>query len=146
VRLAKHHTQRTVTPERPSEIRNGKVDRPAVLLLTDDPNIARAIGMLLRDWGFEGRAADSVGVESDAPGSQIKVAGILVDLLTARTAHALDHALALRARVGEQVPILIQANNGSPSDSVPSAKHVTILSKPVDPGRIRVWLTADRPV
>jgi CheY-like chemotaxis protein len=115
------------------------MDRPAVLLLTDDPHIARAIGMLLHDWGYDGWAADSGW---DKAGSGRRVVGILVDLLVARTTKALDAALALRNRVGAPVPILIQANDGCASVPYPSAAQIAILPKPVDPSHIRAWLAS----
>lgn len=119
------------------------MDRPVVLLLTDDQGIAKAIGMLLLDWGFEGKAAASAWDQPRPSGTGAPVAGILVDLLSERTANALNIALALRARVGAPVPILIQSNNGCTTVPGLAAPYVTILPKPVDPGCIRIWLTAD---
>ena len=119
------------------------MDKPAVLLLTDDANIARAIEMLLSDWGFDGKAATSDWDEPRASGAKSIVAGILVDLNSARTALALEKALALRARVGASVPILIQANNSCSTEPLPPADKVTISPKPADPGCIRLWLVAN---
>ena len=114
------------------------MDRPAVLLLTDEPNIARAIGMLLHDWGYDARAADSGW---DKTGG-LRVVGILVELLVARTTKALDAALTLRERVGAPVPILIQASDGSTHAPHLGIAHVAILPKPVDPSHIRAWLVS----
>ncbi len=113
------------------------MDRPAVLLLTDDPNIARAIGMLLHDWGYDGCPADSGWHEA---GNGRRVAGILVDLLVTGTTKALDAALALRKCLGGSVPILIQANEGCAHLPQALADRVSILPKPVDPSDVRAWL------
>ena len=113
------------------------MDRPAVLLLSDDPSIARAIGMLLHDWGYDGWAADSSWDKGD---NRRRIVGILVDLLVAHTPRSLDAALALRKRVGAPVPILIQVSDGCASLPHPAAANVAILSKPVDPSHIRTWL------
>ncbi len=119
------------------------MDRPIVLLLTDDPRIASAIGMLLLDWGYDGRGSSSPW---DADRSA-NVAAIVVDLLTARTEQALDRAIVMRQRLGHAVPILIQANGGmniaGGEPLAEAGERVTILPKPVDPARIRAWLSAD---
>ncbi len=121
------------------------MDRPSVLLLTDDPSIARAIEMLLRDWGFDGKAAGSAWDKPCSGRAMAPVAGILVDLVDMQIGTALDNAVALRQRVGAPVPILIQSNNGYTTVPGRSEERVTILAKPVDPARIRAWLTAGSP-
>lgn len=119
------------------------MDRPAVLLLTDDLSIARAIEMLLRDWGFDGRSAGAAWDKPRSGPGKLRVAGILVDMLGTQTEKALAAAVALRERAGAQVPILIQSNNGGTDVPGRPVEGVTILPKPVDPARIRAWLNAD---
>ncbi len=115
------------------------MDRPIVLLLTDEPRIASAIGLLLLDWGYDGRGSASPW---DIDRS-VRVAAILVDLLTARTEQALDRAMMVRERLGHSVPILIQSNGARGEAIAAAGERVTILAKPVDPARIRAWLSAD---
>ena len=119
------------------------MDRPIVLLMTDDPRIASAMGMLLLDWGYDGRGSSSPW-ETD---HSVPVAAILVDLLAARTEQALNRAIMVRERLGHPVPILIQSNcgpDGARGEAIADAlPRVTILDKPVDPARIRAWLSAD---
>jgi len=119
------------------------MDRPIVLLVTDDSRIASAMGMLLLDWGYDGRGSSSPWEVDRA----VPVAAILVDLLSARTEQALDRAIMVRERLGHPVPILIQSNcgpNAARGKAIAEAQAcVTILDKPVDPARIRAWLSAD---
>ena len=113
---------------------------PLVMLLADDPKSARALGLLLSDWGYK----VTVGAAPDGPemaaGHGARPVAIIADLAHAGCRATVETALMLRARIASNVPILICDNEGRDMRLDMAAPAVTLLRKPADPAAIRQWL------
>ena len=116
------------------------MDKPLVLLLADDLKTARATAVLLRDWGYDVSTGATEQVLLSDTADKTRVVAIIVDLVVEQSRKAVERALATRAAIGADIPILIQATNDTAGSAPIAASRVTLLSKPVDPARINAWL------
>ncbi len=115
-------------------------DLPVVLLLTDEPRIARATELLLRDWGYATRVVAPGRNRNARLAAMPGLAGIVVDLLSVPFEQALCEALALRDAFDPRTPMIIHVDTmGDTATPVP-AERVTIQLRSTDPDRIRIWL------
>lgn len=115
---------------------------PLVLMLSDEPRSARAVKLLLGDWGYRvaiGSMSDPISLSDRR--SEHAVA-ILTDLVQAGWEHGLEQAIAVRQHVAAQLPILILCPHELPKMMRALPHGVTALEKPVEPIKLQEWLHA----
>ncbi len=113
--------------------------RPLVVIIEDDKNMAEAWSLLLADWGYSYVAADSPSAAVRALGSRVgEVRAVVTDY------HLLDGftgatgAVAIVDAIGHAVPILVTTGL---SDLGKNPITFPVLTKPFDPDVLRQWLS-----
>ena len=112
----------------------------AVLILEDDAQLARALGLQLTAWGFTTRTAhDPDSALAAIDGFQPRLALADLQLRGGETAPAVLAALA--RRLGRPLPALLLTGRVD-ADPPPGADGQPLLLKPVAPERLRAALLA----
>lgn len=113
--------------------------RPLVVIIEDDKNMAEAWSLLLADWGYSYVAADSPSAAVRALGPRVgEVRAVVTDY------HLLDGfigatgAVAIVDAIGHAVPILVTTGL---SDLEKNPNSFPVLTKPFDPDVLRQWLS-----
>lgn len=122
--------------------RDSVVPKPQIILLTDDPTTAGVMRLLLCDWGYAPIARQlSAGA---AKATEHAALAIICDVVHASAETALATALALRASLRPDLPILISARDTCVTGREPVPSLIRICSKPMHPSCVRRWLDAHR--
>jgi DNA-binding response OmpR family regulator len=113
--------------------------RPLVLIIEDDKNMAEAWSLLLTDWGYDYVAASSPGAAVRALGPRVsEVQAVITDY------HLLDGFTGVRGAVeianaiGHAVPTLVTTGF---FDLAKNIVTFPVLAKPFDPDVLREWLS-----
>jgi len=116
------------------------VTQPVVLLLSDDRKSARAIELLLFDWGYRVVPGAGDPCLDHAAVMDMRPIAIISDAVHASQTASLVAAHALRAHAGAAVPILLCTKDDLATRPDQLNAGITVLAKPVDPRRVRLWL------
>jgi hypothetical protein len=116
--------------------------RPGLVLVLDkDGATARALGLLIRDWGYDcAHGASLEALSSKIEGRLGEVVAIIAEGALADGRTGLEAIEAAR-RLGVAAPALIltsaPARRGEAGDA-----QVRRMQKPVSPQRLRTWLAS----
>jgi DNA-binding response OmpR family regulator len=107
-----------------------------VLIVEDDPDIARLLTILLKDEGLESDVAGSVSAARDAMAARIPDAVILD--LRLPDGHGVEVMAVLRALSGgRDVPIIVVSASESRQESYGNVFLIDWIEKPIDERRLR---------
>jgi CheY-like chemotaxis protein len=113
--------------------------RPLVLIIEDNEDTARALSMLLEDWGFAHLAAASPAAAVRALGVRVKdVRALITDYHLQDGFTGIKGAIAVAKAVGRPVPTLITTGF---LDLAEYLDAFPVLSKPFDPNVLHEWLS-----
>jgi signal transduction histidine kinase/CheY-like chemotaxis protein len=109
----------------------------AVLVIDDDPQLTEAMRRLLGEWGHEAITASGLHEALEAISHGHAIGFIVSDYqLDARTT-GIAAILALRARLGREVPaIIVTGDTGARAADDARAHGIPLLLKPVDPAAL----------
>ncbi len=114
-------------------------ERPLIVIVENDQQLADALSMLVHDWGFEALPAKSAAAAVRALGSRIaKVSAIISDYQLDEGFTGIKGATAIAQAIGHKVPTIVTTGHTM------LAEHENVfpvLAKPFDPGVLHRWLT-----
>ena len=114
---------------------------PLVLAIDNDGPTARALAMLIGDWGYTCCAAGTLEDGIARLGPRIRdVAAVILDLSGSDPTRSRSTAAAVAKAVGRVVPVLVTSTE---SESGRPTAVTETLDKPYDPEVLHRWL-ADR--
>jgi hypothetical protein len=134
-------------PERGSGPAAAK-DGPAGLtvgVVDDDPELRASLALLLRAWGHEPVSAEHVDALA-LHGAAAPLDALVVDWRLGAGRTGADEAARLRARLGQDLPVLVITGETS-ADALRAleASGLPWLPKPLRAGRLRSWVAGLRP-
>lgn len=113
-------------------------DRPLILIVEDDQDMAAVLSMLLEDWGFAPVTADSPAAAVRSLGARIKdVRALITDLHLRDGFTGVKGAAAIMKAIGQAVPVMVTTGF---SDLERYLDPLPVLSKPFDPAILHQWL------
>jgi DNA-binding response OmpR family regulator len=113
--------------------------RPLVLIIEDDKNMAEAWSLLLTDWGYSYVAADSAGAAVRALGPRVgEVRAVITDYHLVDGFTGVTGAVAIANAIGHPVPTLVTTGF---SELGKNLVTFPVLAKPFDPDVLRQWLS-----
>jgi DNA-binding NtrC family response regulator len=125
-------TQNETTP-------NGADERPLILVIDDDQRMARALSLLLDDWGFAYVTAESPTAAVRSLGPRLKeVRAVITDYHLQDGFTGIKGAAAIVKAIGRPVPTLVTTCFLDLADNLSA---FPVLAKPFDPNLLRQWLT-----
>jgi len=136
-------------PVSPSAVRRnephadpGQLAGIAVLCIDNDPQILDGMQTLLQGWGCHVlKAADLEAAIAAIGADRASLSGLLVDYHLDE-GNGIDAIVALRRRLGSQLPaILITADRSPHVREAARLRDVPVLNKPVKPAALRALLT-----
>ncbi len=107
-------------------------ERAVVLMVADDAKSARALAMLIEDWGFGVISAAPAEMPRSQAAPPRDVAAVIMDLVRTQPRPGWPPTPGL--------PTLILVNSDVDLARRPRADHAVMLAKPVAPHQIRAWL------
>ena len=120
----------------------GQLAGIAVLCIDNDPQILDGMQTLLQGWGCHVLKAPDLEAAIAAIGAgRVALSGLLVDYHLDE-GNGIDAIVALRRRLGSQLPaILITADRSPHVREAARLRDVPVLNKPVKPAALRALLT-----
>jgi CheY-like chemotaxis protein len=117
---------------------NDVEERPLVLVIDDDPRMARALSLLLEDWGFSHVTAESPSEAVRTLGNRLdKVRAVITDYRLQDGFTGVKGAVAVTNAIGRPVPTLVTTCFLDLAESVTA---FPVLAKPFEPNLLRQWL------
>jgi signal transduction histidine kinase/CheY-like chemotaxis protein len=108
-----------------------------VLVIDDDPQLVEAMRRLLAEWGHESLAANGLEEALQAVAKTRDVGLILSDYQLATVMSGIDAILAVRRRLGREVPAIIVTGDTRPGAAEDARAHgIPLLLKPIDPAAL----------
>jgi DNA-binding response OmpR family regulator len=113
-------------------------ERPLVLIIEDNQELANALSRLLDKWGFSNLAAGSSGAAIRVLAGRIKnVHALITDYHLQDGFTGIKGAIAVANAIGHPVPTLVTTGSRDLADH-PDA--FPVLAKPYDPDVLHQWL------
>ncbi len=117
---------------------------PRIVLIEDDPLVLFGQEMLLKDWGYRvvaGQSREAIRrALQDAPHD---VAAIIADFNLGGPDTGADVAREVAENASHPIPtVVMSASLGRSSGAEASLSGFDFLAKPVDPEKLRDWLTS----
>ena len=113
-------------------------ERPLVVIIENDGQLADAMALLVHDWGFEAIPAGSATVAVRALGSRLSdVRAIIADYRLDDGFTGIKAATSIAKAIGHPVPTIMTTGHALLADH---AGAFPVLSKPFDLSILRRWL------
>jgi len=113
--------------------------RPLVVIIEDDKNMAEAWSLLLTDWGYDYVAAASPGAAVRALGARVgEVRAVITDYHLLDGFTGVAGAVAIANAIGHPVPTLVTTGFFDLGKNIVT---FPVLAKPFDPDVLRQWLS-----
>lgn len=117
----------------------GADPRPLILVIDDDQRMARALSLLLDDWGFDNVTAESPCAAVRSLGARLsEVRAVITDYHLQDGFTGIKGAAAIVKAIGRPVPTLVTTCFLDLADNLSA---FPVLAKPFDPNLLRQWLT-----
>ena len=113
-----------------------------IVVIDDDVEIRRSIGLLLESWGCrQVSGASAAEVERKLEARKLAPDALNVDYRLAHPTNGLETIDGLRRRFGAQLPALVITGTANLALLVARAGDIPVALKPVPPGKLRAFLS-----